>query len=252
MENEILKKLSLDLCCDKQNYMKSFRKNVDMYVSQKDITLREIAEKANLSFDTLKNFLYKNNSDCKLSTAVKLAKALNTSIDELVGSETISKETRNSLSMCRNLPENDLYLVRWYIRYIYGLNAKNKPSERYISVMELECNLNGNLQITSRYKRIIISDIDKECWKKVFFGITMPCNYYMPIYSPYDILLIANDRPPMHNENSLIRIGGILYVVKRKEENGKIKYFSIRDNKFRFYKTDIDEEIGYVAKTILV
>ena len=30
MENELLKKLSMDLCADKHNYMKSFRKNVDM------------------------------------------------------------------------------------------------------------------------------------------------------------------------------------------------------------------------------
>ena len=43
MENELLKKLSMDLCADKHNYMKSFRKNVDMYISQKEITLREVS-----------------------------------------------------------------------------------------------------------------------------------------------------------------------------------------------------------------
>ena len=82
MQNELLKKLSMNLCSDKHNYMKSFRKNVDMYISEKDITLREVAEMADMPFDTLKNFLYKDSADCKLSTAVKLARAFNVSIDE--------------------------------------------------------------------------------------------------------------------------------------------------------------------------
>ena len=91
MENEKLKKISLNLCADKHDYMKSFRKNVDMYISEKDITLREVAEMADMPFDTLKNFLYKDSADCKLSTAVKLARAFNVSIDELIGAETINE-----------------------------------------------------------------------------------------------------------------------------------------------------------------
>lgn len=246
MENEKLKKLSLKLCCDKHNYMSSFRKNVDMYVSQKDITLREIAEKAEISFDTLKNFLYKDNTDCKLSTAVKLARAFNVSIDELIGAETINEITRESITICRNLPENDIYLIRWYIRYINGLNKENKPNKRYISVMELECNHNGNLKITSNYEHIDITDIDTEYRGKIFFGITMPCDNYMPIYSPYDILLIANDREAHINENILIRVDNNLFISRIKNK----KYYSIRDGKFRLNKNEVDEIIGYIACVI--
>ena len=113
MKNELLKKLSMNLCADKHNYMKSFRKNVDMYISEKDITLREVAEMADMPFDTLKNFLYKDSADCKLSTSVKLARAFNVSIDELIGAETINEVSRESISICRNLPDNALYLIRW-------------------------------------------------------------------------------------------------------------------------------------------
>lgn len=247
MENEKLKKLSLNLCSDKQDYMKSFRKNVDMYVSEKDITLREIAEMADMPFETLKNFLYKDSTDCKLSTAVKLARAFNVSIDELVGAETINEVSRESIAICRNLPDNALYLVRWYIRYIDSLNKKNEPHKRYVSVMELECNSNGNLKITSNYRHIDITDIGEEYRSKIFFGITMPCDHYMPTYSPYDILLIANDREPYRNENSLLRIDGQLRIAKRKIENGIAKYYSIRDGKFRINEEDVDEVVGYVA-----
>ena len=247
MQNEKLKKMSLNLCADKHDYMKSFRKNVDMYISEKDITLREVAEIADMPFDTLKNFLYKDSVDCKLSTAVKLARAFNVSIDELIGAETINEISRESIAMCRNLPDNALYLVRWYIRYIDSLNKKNEPHRRYVSVMELECNANGNLKITTNYKHIDITDIDKEKRCKIFFGVTMPCDHYMPHYSPYDILLIANDRNPQCNENSLLRIDGFLHIAKRKIENGVAKYYSLRDGKFRINEDDVDEVVGYIA-----
>ena len=112
--------------------------------------------------------------------------------------------------------------------------------------MKLDCNQNGNLKITTDYKHIDITDIDKECSCKVFFGITMPCDHYMPVYSPYDILLIANDRQPTVHENSIIRVNGCLFIAKKKNN----EYFSIRDGKFRLKEHEIDEHIGYVACTI--
>lgn len=247
MKKEKLNKLSLKLTTDNKNFMSAFRKNLFMYVEEKDITIKEISEEAGIPFSTLNSFLYGKTNDVKLSTAVKLAKALKISIDELVGAETISDISRESIAICRNLPENALYLVRWYIRYIDSLNKKNEPHRRYVSVMELECNANGNLKITTNYKHIDITDIDKEKRCKIFFGVTMPCDHYMPHYSPYDILLIANDRNPQCNENSLLRIDGFLHIAKRKIENGVAKYYSLRDGKFRINEDDVDEVVGYIA-----
>ena len=247
MEKEKLKELSLKLSSDSNDYMSAFRKNLFMYVDEKDITIKEISETADIPFSTLNSFLYGNTNDVKLSTAVKLAKALKISIDELVGAETISDVSRESIAICRNLPDNAVYLIRWYIRYIDSLNKKNEPHRRYVSIMELECNHNGNLKITTKYRHIDITDIGEEYRSKVFFGITMPCEHYMPIYSPYDILLIANDRNAKINENALIRIDGNLFLAKRKVENGSAKYYSIRDGKFRINEDDVDDVVGYIV-----
>lgn len=247
MNKEKLKKISRNLSADSDDFMSAFRKNMFMYIDEKDITIKEISEEADVPFSTLNTFLYGDSKDIKLSTAVKLAKALNVSIDELVGAETINEISRESIAICRNLPDNALYLVRWYIRYIESLNRKNEPHKRYVSVMELECNHNGNLKMTSNYRHIDITDIGEEYRSKIFFGITMPCDNYMPTYSPYDILLIANDREPYLNENSLLRIDGQLRIAKRKVENGIAKYYSIRDGKYRIDEKDVDEVIGYIA-----
>ena len=250
MEKEKLKELSLKLSSDSNDYMSAFRKNLFMYVDEKDITIKEISETADIPFSTLNSFLYGKTNDVKLSTAVKLARALKISIDELVGAETISDISRESIAICRNLPDNALYLIRWYIRYIDSLNKKNEPHRRYVSVMELECNHNGNLKITTNYRHIDITEIGEEYRSKVFFGITMPCEHYMPTYSPYDILLIANDRNAKTNENVLIRTDGNLFLAKRKIENGIAKYYSIRDGKFRLDEDNVDEVIGYIAYII--
>ena len=247
MNKEKLKKISRNLSANRDDFISAFRHNLFMYIEEKDITIKEISEEADVPFSTLNTFLYGNSKDIKLSTAVKLAKALNVSIDELIGAETINEVSRESIAICRNLPNNALYLVRWYIRYIDSLNRKNQPHKRYVSVMELECNHNGNLKITTNYRHIDITDIGEEYRSKVFFGITMPCDHYMPIYSPYDILLIANDRNAKTNENVLIRTDGNLFLAKRKVENGLVKYYSIRDGKFRLNEDDIDEVVGYIA-----
>ena len=251
IKKEKLNELSKNLSANRDNFISAFRHNLFMYIDEKDITIKDISEESDVPFSTLNTFLYGNSKDIKLSTAVKLAKALNVSIDELIGAETINEVSRESIAICRNLPDNALYLVRWYIRYIDSLNRKNEPHRRYVSVMELECNHNGNLKITTNYRHIDITDIGEEYRSKVFFGITMPCDHYMPIYSPYDILLIANDRNAKTNENVLIRTDGNLFLAKRKVENGIVKYYSIRDGKFRLNENEADEVIGYIATKII-
>lgn len=250
MKNEKLKEISMNLCSDKQNYMSSFRKNVDMYVSQKDITLREIAEEADMSFDTLKNFLYKDSADCKLSTAVKLAKALNVSIDELVGTDTLDILTKESLSICRNLPENDLLLVRWFIRCLADLNSQNEPNKRYVKVMLPEEDNDGNCKLVSKFENLEITNLKEPLRSKIFIGFKIISDYYMPYYFPNDIILIANDRPAKLNEHILVRAGDYIFIVKRVSENGIGKLFSIRDGKYRIDEKDVDEVVGYVTNVL--
>ncbi len=250
MEKEKLKKLSKKLTFEKElSFMDNFRHNLDMYVSNKDITLTEISESSGVPFATLNNMLYKKEKtqDCKLSTAIALSKALGVSIDELVGAGTMSDTERECLSICRNLPDNALYLIQWYIKHQEIVNKSVRKGKRILSVMEPLCNHHGNMKLTDYYKHIDITDLDKENRSKVFFGLKIPCDHYMPLYSPYDILLIANDRNPNPQEYSIVLNDNSIFIAKRKVEDGVAKYYSIRDDRFRLYEEEIDEIIGYVS-----
>lgn len=250
MQNENLKKLSLKLVADKDDYMTAFRKNIDMYLDEKDITIKDVAASAEIPFETLKTFLYGDAKDCKLSTAVKLARAFHVSIDELVGAETVLPQARECMPMYRNLSENDQYLIRWFVNYLMTLSSAEENKSLYRSVMDIEC-VNGSLKLTSVYHRVNISEVPAEMRTKIFFGIKMPCDHYMPVYTPYETLLIANDRLPMHGENCLIRVKKNIYIAKNKIENGEVKFYSIRDGKFRLNRDEIDEIVGYIATTII-
>lgn len=75
MDEKQLQLLSKQLVTSKDDYMNSLRKNIDLYASQKDITIRAIAEEADISLNTLNSILYGNVKDCKLSTIISLARA---------------------------------------------------------------------------------------------------------------------------------------------------------------------------------
>lgn len=243
-----LAEISKNLVTNDKDFMLSFRENVSLYLKEKDLTIVELAEAADISFETLKTFLYRHDlKDVKLSNAIKLAKTLNTSVDELVGAATFSELTKESLAMCRNLPENDLYLVRWFIRYLNDLNSKSEPNKRYISAIVPTLNNNGDFQVSANYEKIEITNLPEPLRSKIFVGCRIVSDYYMPHYIPGDIILIANDRPAKPNENVIVRVDKFLYIVNRRLENGISKFYSIRDGKYRIDESNVDELIGYIA-----
>lgn len=250
LEKKKLAELSQKLVANHVEYMSAFRANMYMYLGNKGITLAELSELAEIPYATLRTMLYSNSRDTNLLNAIKLARALGISIDELVGAETIPELTRESLAICRNLPDNDLVLVRWFIRCLADLNSQNEPNKRYVKVMLPEEDNDGNCKLVSKFENMEISDLQEPLRSKIFMGFKIISDYYMPYYKPNDIILIANDRPAKPNEHIVVRVGNFIFIVKRILENGIGKLYSIRDDKYRIDESDVDEIVGYIVTTI--
>lgn len=250
IEKKKLNEISNNLIANHVDFMSAFRHNMYTYLEDKDITLSEISELSHIPYATLRTFLYGNSRDTNLSNAIKLAHTLNISIDELVGAETIPELTRESLKICRNLPENDLVLVRWFIRCLADMNNQNEPNKRYVKIMLPEEDNDGNCKLVSKFENMEITELQEPLRSKIFMGFKVISDYYLPYYKPNDIILIANDRPAKFNEHVLVRVGDFIYIVKRVSENGIGKLYSIRDNKYRIDESEIDESIGYIAYVV--
>ena len=250
MNKEKLKKLSLKLSADRNNYMLAFRHNIDMYISEKDITIRELSEVADIPYSTLNTFIYGNSKDCNLSTAVKLARALGVSIDELVGAETIEPETRECIAMSRNVPDYVRYLDRIFIKHQYQIHSEFPEDSKNIPILLPEC-LSGYLKTTNITTTICIDHLTPNVKSKVCLGLQIPCGHYEPFYMPNEVLLLSGDRAGLNNEKCVISYKGNYFIGIKKiyiENNEKkVKYLSIIDGKTTVLPNDVDDKLGYVV-----
>lgn len=251
MQKEKEENLSHNFTADRNSYMDCFRKNVCIQMQQRDMTLKELSELSGIAYSTISTFLYGNATDCKLSTVVALARAFHVSIDELVDAGTINPITRESLSICRELPEHSLYLIRWLIRHQRSMMTEfSKHGEKVISVMLPQC-VNGHLHSTNIMEPLNIDDMPDSIKAKTFIGLKISCDHYMPHYSPYDILLLACDREAYNGERCVILYYDSIFVVTKKESivDGKkqITYVGIRNDHFTIKEEDVDEIVGYIC-----
>lgn len=236
----------MQLKSDPQDPMKSFQKNLQMYLEQKELTLSELAELSDISQSTLRNLVYNEIKDCHISNVIKLAKVLDVSVDELIGCNTLTDRTRQTLRLARQLPKSFEYFMGWIAEYYYKDLYENKVTEKSIPVMTPIVGDNGNLTMTNKFDIVDISKINKSIIPKIFMGIRIPCDLYVPNYFPGDILLIANDRNPKINENLLINIEKNMWIVSKKGND----YHSARDGSYRIGEEHVTIEIGYIAAVI--
>lgn len=249
LKNKKEKILQEKLVSNPTNYMESFRTNIDTMMDVRGFTLKELSEKADMPFETLKGFIYGDTKDCKLSTAIKLARAFGISVDRLVGAGTITEDVLEFMLKYKCLPNQSQALIRWQLDNQLYLHTKH-ADRKYITIMNPLCNGNGNMKQTNDYEQFEITNIGEEHMHKVFFGIRVPCEHYLPHYLEGSILLLANDRDAMRGENTVIIIDGNIVITRRVVENGIAKYYGIRDGIFRSQHKDHVQVIGYIAKVV--
>lgn len=115
IKKEKLVIISKKLIADPENFLAAFRKNVFMYISDKEITLNDISEKSKIPFSTLNSFLYGKSQNMRIDNVVRLSKAFEISIDELTGAGTLPADTLKILSLCRDFPEDSVLKIENYI-----------------------------------------------------------------------------------------------------------------------------------------
>lgn len=230
--------------------MECFRNNVQMYVDEKEIRMSDIASEADISVKTLDNFLHNKTKDCNLSTAVALARALNVSLDELVGAETIEEETRKTIAMARNLKEHHRKVIRMYAKHQYIMHGENDANSKSISILTPVCK-NGHLKTTIIDKKLCIDFLSKPTKEKVGMGIKIPCDHYEPHFLKGEVLLLGFDREGENNEMCVISSGGNIYICMKKIQfvNGKkeVNYVAITNKQKIFSYDEIDDRYGYIV-----
>ena len=100
-----------------------FRENLKEELTYQDIKVKELAEMTGISKHTLDHYLATNGSQPQAELAVKIARALHTSVENLVcgknsGENTTESSTSSLLSEIEKLSENDLIFVRRLVQLL--------------------------------------------------------------------------------------------------------------------------------------
>lgn len=250
MEDQKIENIFLELVSNDNNYMDSLLENIQILRNHYGWTVRVLAEKADISHDTLQSVL-KGRKDCYLSTIVKLAKAFGVSVDELTGCGTIEPETKEVIAMTRILDNHVRKVVRVYAKHQYFLHKDKSSKAKQISVLTPQC-IDRKLKRTSLEDEVIVLDkLSKGTQDKVNFGIRIPCEHYEPYFLKDEILLLGFDREGEDNETCVISSHGSIYICTKKIQfvNGKkeINYISIANKRKIFSWDEIDDRFGYVV-----
>lgn len=250
IKEEKLKEISTHLMTtDNADDIATLRRNMEMYVQDADITIRDISERSGVPIATINHLLYQNQQGIRLSTVIALAKALEVSIDELVGCQTMAKEMRESVKICRGLPENALLLIRYFIRHQQMLYSRSRKSH-CISIFTPKYE-NGILATTNVSEMVDLENFPSNVQSKAYTGIRIPNEKYMPYYMENEIVLVACDRKAVKGEHCIITSNGGIYIVKKDEiiEDGvKTKrYISIFENADIIPDNKVDDKIGYIV-----
>lgn len=250
IRHELLLELAQKLSTAKEP-MENLRDNLSMYIDEPEISLRSIADDADVSVSTLNSILYGKAKDCYMTTLVALANALDVSIDELIGTSTLPRGVAELARIWRRLPLRAQQTLLWFARHEETICGEQPNESHVISIISPQVNQYGNLRIPGEYSSIDINGkADQEICRKVIWGLQLGVDFYMPTYSPYDVLLIANDRPATSAESAVIVLDQNLFLARRLMDYGGACYYSIRDGKYRVRESECAGVAGYVAGMI--
>lgn len=253
IKHEKFKKISIPLVSHHTAPFDNLRENLLNYIAHPEITLKNLSDASSISIDTLKSLLYGKVTDCKISTAEKLACALGISVSELIGSKSMDPIIQKNVAACRNLPEHQLYLIQWFINRQVTLFMENRDrGSKIISVIK-PFYQNNFLKMSNVMVPLCIDHLSEDIKSHVFIGMELTCDHYMPYFSPYDILLISADREAVDGEFCVIMYYENIFIVKKRiyTENGQpqAEYLGLLDPTFRIKEQDIDSKIGYIVDT---
>lgn len=232
------------------NWMDAFRQNIGILRTYYGWSVRETAERADMSENTLQNIVKGKTKDVDQSITIKLARAFKLSVDELIGAKTIEEETQRTIAMSRKLKPHHRKVIRMYAKHQYIMHGENEPHIKYITVLCPLCR-NRHLKTTLADEKLCIDFLAKPTQEKISMGIKIPCDHYEPNFLQGEILLLGYDREVENGEMCVISSGGNLYICIKKIQfiDGikEVNYIAITNKKKIFSFDDVDDKLGYVV-----
>lgn len=206
------------------------------------ISKEELAEMCELPVETIRNIYYGKTPDPKTSTVMKISKALNITVNCLLGECSHSSEERALLQFFRSCGNHGKSVILLSAKFEALLARDEREAAGRHSV---PCLIpQGDIHQGIVYDKCEVVDIftSKE---EAYVAIKMSNNDLVPAYCKGDILLIAN-RFPSNNEYGVFYKDGRAYIRQYVEEEKqyRLKCLHNQGKDMVFKRMDEIEYVG--------
>ena len=188
-------------------------------LNTRDLSIQEFAEMCGLPVETIRNIYYGKSIDPKLSTALKIADALQLSVNCMVGKCHHTPSERAIIQNYRSCGKHGKSIIELIARY----EASAVKHERDSAIKhKIPCIIpQGDIRKGIIYDLCETVDIETSV-NEAYIGIQMNNNDLAPAFCKGDILLFEN-RFPHHGEMASFYKEDRAYIRKFFEEDGKYR-----------------------------
>ena len=208
----------------------------------KGISKDELAEMCDLPVETIRNIYYGKTPDPKTSTVMKISKALNITVNCLMGECSHSLEERALLQYFRACGHHGRSVILLSAKF-EALTAKEEREA--VDKHTVPCLIpHGDIYQGIMYDSCEVVDI-YTAKEEAYVAIKMMNNDLVPAYCKGDILLIAN-RFPANKEYGVFYQNGRAYIRQYIEEENQYRLKCLHNNAKDMVFKRMDE-IEYVG-----
>lgn len=184
--------------------------NINRIMYEKGWTIRKLSEESNVPYDTIKKLVSGKINNPRLCNSLKIANALDCSLDYLLGREHYC--VRNF----KNLPKRAYTLLTEIANFESFLVTNNlKYNSDYIPVLVPSGRMGDEMIFEGIYTDCVdISAYRAEFGNNIMCGIRITNQSLHPTFLENDILLIARDRHPIYGETGIFLKSPKVYIRK--------------------------------------
>lgn len=182
------------------------------------LSIGKFAEMCELPVETVRNIYYGKTTDPKVSTVMQMAKALDMSVNCLMGEYigTPEEEILNYYRACGNHGKSLILLTAKYEATAAAFERNSFKKHRIPCLLPSNNIRNGIVYDSCEI--VEIETIDKEA----YVAVQIPTNDFAPVFCKDDIILLAN-RFPVNGQYAVFYIGDKAFIRKYVEEDGLYK-----------------------------
>lgn len=177
-------------------------------LNEHDMTTQQLAEKAGLPLESVRNIYYDRVKDPKTSTLMSISKVLNVSVNYLMGESLYTKDEVALVRHYRKCGAHGKSVIRFIARYEAATAKKEKDGQkrRVHCLIPPEKTKDGFVYLSSDADVVEIeTDIPE-----AYMALEITSNVYAPLICKGDRVLLA-DRYPEHRERAVFIMGGKAY-----------------------------------------